>query len=64
MKVKSFLNYNVDINKQYKHSEEFKALSLVDQKKHLCEILDKNKLYVNLSLLNDTNITCTEEEKK
>ena len=64
MKAKSFLNYNVDIKKQDEHLEEFKALSLAEQKQHLCEILDKNQLYVNLSSLNDADFACTEEEKR
>lgn len=64
MKTKSFLNYNVDIKKQDEHLEEFKALSLKEQKQHLCELLDKNQLYVNLSSLNDADFTCTKEEKK
>lgn len=64
MKYKSFLNYNVDIKKQDEHLEEFKALSFAEQKQHLCEILDKNQLYVNRSSLNDTDFACTEEEKK
>jgi len=64
MKAKSFLNYNVDIKKQDEHLEEFKALSLTEQKQHLCELLDKNQLYVNLSSLNDEDFACTEEEKK
>lgn len=64
MKAKSFLNYNVDIKKQDEHIEEFKALSLVEQKQHLCELLDKNQLYVNLSSLNDTDFECSEEEKR
>lgn len=64
MKAKSFLNYNVDIKKQDEHLEEFKALSLAEQKQHLCELLDKNQLYVNLSSLNDTDFACTEEEKR
>ena len=64
MKAKSFLNYNVDIKKQDEHLEEFKALSLAEQKQHLCELLDKNQLYVNLSALNDADFECTEEEKK
>lgn len=64
MKAKSFLNYNVDIKKQDEHIEEFKALSLTEQKQHLCEILDKNQLYVNLSSLNDSDFECTEEEKQ
>jgi len=64
MKVKSFLNYNVDIKKQDEHLEEFKVLSLAEQKQHLCEILDKNQLYVNRSSLNDADFACTEEEKR
>lgn len=64
MKEKSFLNYNVDIKRQEQHLEEFKALSLKKQKQHLCELLDKNQLYVNLSSLNDGNFECTAEEKK
>jgi len=53
MKAKSFLNYNVDIKKQDEHLEEFKALSLAEQKQHLVELLDKNQLNVNLSSLMD-----------
>jgi adenine-specific DNA-methyltransferase len=64
MKAKSFLNYNVDIKKQDEHLEEFKGLSLAEQKQHLCELLDKNQLYVNLSSLNDADFACTEDEKK
>lgn len=64
MKAKSFLNYNVDIKKQDEHLEEFKALTLAEQKEHLCELLDKNQLYVNLSSLNDADFACTEEEKR
>ncbi|MCZ2129667.1 MAG: site-specific DNA-methyltransferase [Bacteroidia bacterium] len=64
MKAKSFLNYNVDIKKQDEHLEEFKALNLAEQKQHLCEILDKNQLYVNLSSLNDKDFECSEEEKR
>jgi len=64
MKAKSFLNYNVDIKKQDEHLEEFKSLGLAEQKQHLCELLDKNQLYVNLSSLNNADFACTEEEKK
>lgn len=63
MKSKSFLNYNVDIQKQEQHIEDFKLLSLKKQKQHLCELLNKNQLYVNLSSLNDENFECTAEEK-
>ena len=64
MKAKSFLNYNVDLQKQEAHIEEFKALSLAEQKQHLVELLDKNQLYVNLSSLNDKDFAVSAEEKK
>lgn len=64
MKAKSFLNYNVDIQKQEEHIEEFKTLTLEEQKQHLLELLDKNQLYVNLSSLNDKDFAVTAEEKK
>lgn len=64
MKAKSFLNYNLDIQKQEQHIEEFKALTLAEQKQHLCELLDKNQLYVNRSELDNKEFECTEEEKK
>lgn len=64
MKTKSFLNYNVDLKKQEQHFEDFKALNLNEQKQHLCELLNKNQLYVNLSSLNDDNFECSLEEKK
>jgi adenine-specific DNA-methyltransferase len=64
MKSKSFLNYNVDIKKQDENLEEFKSLDLAIQKQHLCELLDKNQLYVNLSSLEDSDFACTEAEKK
>lgn len=64
MKEKSFLNYNVDIKKQEDHLEEFKTLPLDQQKRHLCELLDKNQLYVNLSSLEDGDFSCAEHEKR
>lgn len=64
MKNKSFLNYNVDIKKQDENMNEFKGLNLAKQKQHLCELLDKNQLYVNLSSLNDVDFACSKEEKK
>jgi adenine-specific DNA-methyltransferase len=63
MKQSSFLNYNVDIQKQDEHLAEFKTLSLTEQQKLLCELLDKNQLYVNLSSLKDGEFECSEAEK-
>lgn len=62
MKQKSFLNYNVDIKKQDENIELFKALTVDEQKQHLCEILDKNQLYVNLSALHDKDFGCSDKE--
>jgi len=64
MKAKSFLNYNVDLQKQEAHIEEFKVLTLAEQKQHLVELLDKNQLYVNLSSLNDRDFAVSAEDKK
>ena len=64
MKDKSFLNYNVDLKNQDKHIEEFKSLTLAEQKHHLVELLDKNQLYVNLSSINDMDFALSDEEKR
>lgn len=64
MKGKSFLNYNVDIKTQEANIEEFKQLELVQQKQVLCELLDKNQLYVNVSDMNDERFAANDEEKK
>lgn len=64
MKAKSFLNYNVDIQEQEKHIEDFKKDTLDNQKALLLKLLDLNQLYVNLSSLHDPEFECTEEEKK
>lgn len=63
MKAKSFLNYNVDIQEQEEHLEEFKADSLKNQKQVLLKLLDSNQLYVNLSSLDDKDFKCSDEEK-
>lgn len=64
MKNKSFLNYNVDIQKQEQTIELFKSLSINEQKQHLIEILDKNQLYVNLSSIEDSEFEVSDYEKK
>ena len=64
MKEKSFLAYNIDIKTQEANIEEFKQLELEEQKKVLCELLDKNQLYVNVSDMNDSRFETTDEERK
>ena len=64
MKVKSFLNYNVDLKQREEDIEKFKQLALSQQKEHLVELLDKNQLYVNLSSINDEDFKVNKEEKQ
>ena len=63
MKEKSFLAYNVDIKAQEKNMEEFKQLDFAQQKEVLCELLDKNQLYVNVSDMNDNRFETTDEDR-
>ena len=64
MKEKSFLNYNIDIKAQEANIEEFKKLELSQQKQTLCELLDKNQLYVNVCDMDDSRFETTVEERK
>lgn len=64
MKNKSFLNYNIAIQKQEEHIEDFKKLEFSAQQELLIALLDKNQLYVNLSSLQDKDFECTDEELK
>jgi len=63
MKEHSFLNYNVDIKKQDESIGDFKLLSVDTQKQHLCKILNKNQLYVNLSSIDDEDYQVSEDDK-
>jgi len=63
MKEKSFLAYNIDIKTQEENMEKFKQLDLTQQKQVLCELLDKNQLYVNVSDMNDSRFETTDEER-
>lgn len=63
MKEKSFLAYNVDIKTQEANIEQFKQLDLAQQKAVLCELLDKNRLYVNVSDMNDERFETTDDER-
>jgi adenine-specific DNA-methyltransferase len=64
MKERSFINYNVDIKKQDEEIEEFKELTLKQQKEILLQILNKNQLYVNLSSIDDEDFKVSDEDKK
>ena len=64
MKEQAFLSYKVDYAHFDEHAEEFAQLSLVDQKRFLLEVLDKNQLYVNLSEMDDSDYGVSEEDKR
>jgi adenine-specific DNA-methyltransferase len=63
MKEHSFLVYNVDLKKQEAEIESFSALDIKEQKEVLCSLLDKNMLYIPLSLLDDAEFGCSLSEK-
>jgi adenine-specific DNA-methyltransferase len=58
----SFLSYRV--KPEISHKNEFKALSLAEQKQILSEIIDNNNLYVNYSDMEDEAYNISAEEKK
>lgn len=62
MKKQSFLSYRIDPKDIDSNVEEFKDLSIEDQKKFLIELLDKNDLYVNYSEIEDGQYGVSEED--
>ncbi|MBA7495525.1 hypothetical protein ES702_06112 [subsurface metagenome] len=62
MKKESFFRYDIDLSKF--DEKQFKKLSLEEQQQVLCECLDKNHLYVNLSEINDATYKISAEDKK
>ncbi len=62
MKKQSFLSYRIDPKDIDRNVEEFKDLSIKDQKKFLIELLDKNDLYVNYSEIEDGQYGVSEED--
>lgn len=62
MKKEAFFRYDVDLSKF--DEKELEKLPLKDQKQVLCECLDKNHLYVNLSEIDDTTYKVSAEDKK
>jgi len=62
MKKQSFLSYRIDPKDIDRNVEEFKDLSIKDQKKFLMELLDKNDLYVNYSEIEDRQYGVSEED--
>ncbi|MDO8127107.1 MAG: site-specific DNA-methyltransferase [Candidatus Brocadiales bacterium] len=62
MKREAFFRYDVDLSKF--EEKEFEKLPLKEQKQVLCECLDKNHLYVNLSEIDDATYKVSAEDKK
>jgi adenine-specific DNA-methyltransferase len=62
MKKEAFFRYDIDLSKF--DEQEFTKLSLKEQKQVLCECLDKNHLYVNLSEIEDTTYKVSADDKK
>lgn len=61
-KTSSFLSYR--INPQKLKVEEFKTLSLAEQKELLAELVDNNNLYVNFSDIDDTDYAVPDSDKQ
>ena len=64
MKHNGFLSYRIDLGLFDKNIEEFKALSLDEQKKLLLEMLEYNDLYVNYSEIDDAIYNVSNKDKK
>ncbi len=62
MKKEAFFRYDIDLSRF--DEKKFEKLSLEDQKQVLCECLDKNHLYVNLSEIDDVTYKVSADDKK
>ena len=63
MKARAFFRFSLDMKVLEQNLDDFKTLSIDEQKASLCNILDLNQLYVNVSEMNDETNSVTEEEK-
>ena len=59
-----FLKFDVEIKRFNSNQENFKKLSLKEQKKVIFEILNKNQLYVNFSEIDDEQFKVSKEDKE
>ena len=62
MKKESFFRYDINLSKF--DEKDFEKLPLKDQKQIICDCLDKNHLYVNLSEIDDSTYKVSAEDKK
>ena len=63
MKARAFFRFSLDMKAFENSLDDFKALSLDEQKAALCSVLDLNQLYVNASEMNDETVGVTTDEK-
>lgn len=61
---KYFLNYDIEIKRFNDNKKDFEKLPLIQQKKLLSEMLNKNQLYVNLSEIEDSQFKVSKEDKE
>lgn len=59
-----FISYKVNVEQINEEIDEYNDLSLEEKKKLLIELVDKNKLYVNYSDIDDEEMKVSEQEKK
>ena len=64
IKKSAFINYSVNVSNIDNSIEDFKALSIEEQKAFLMDILDKNLLYLNYSEIEDKNNKVSNEDLK
>ena len=58
-----YVNDNADFREINKSIDEFKSLSLEEQKELMCKLVDKNMLYVNLSDIEDSEFAISDDDK-
>ena len=63
MKQSAYLNFKVDLEKVTTNNEDFKSLSLKEQKDVLIQVLDMNQLYLNYSEIEDSQYDISDSVK-
>lgn len=64
MKKSAFISYKINPSDINPEAEDFNTLSLLDKKKLLVEILDKNQLYVNYCDIDDKTFNISKLDKE
>lgn len=64
MKERAFFKFSVEMQAFEDNLDAFKDLPLDKQKKTLCEVLDKNQLYVNLSEIDDAEFKIAKADQQ